>query len=180
MPPETDPLPIGRLQVGDAFYNARFQQMLQGHVQNDPNYYATGVTQTEVHDQAMGVTINLLYVGIYLGIVFLIACGAVLGLRLLSDASDEKTSYKILRRVGATKPMLNHSVLSQVLAYFGLPLILAIPNAAIVGIVFAKGLSSTGHELSIMPAIVTALVLVLLYGGYFLITLLGYKKITNK
>ncbi|MEG0692627.1 MAG: ABC transporter permease [Oscillospiraceae bacterium] len=147
---------------------------------SDDRFYIKGITKVSAVEEITGNTTNLLYVGVYLGIVFLIACGAVIGLRLLSDASDEKNRYQIIRRIGANEKIINKSVFAQVSSYFGLPLIFALPNAIIVSIFVTKQISVTASATPIIPALVTAGMLALLYGGYFLITLSGYKRIINK
>lgn len=164
----------------DDLYNNRFQYMLENDILNNPYVYAQGVTKTAVTEQALGSTINILYVGIYVGIVFLIASGAILGLRLLSDASDEQDKYYVVQRIGATEQMITHSVFVQVFTYFVIPLIVAIPNSIVVGMVITKQLSSTSTSFTMMPALLTSALLILLYGGYFTITYYGYLKIVKK
>lgn len=139
--------------------------------------YARGITKTTAIDEVTGYTTNLLYVGIYLGIVFLVTSGAVLGLRLLSDASDEKGRYKIIDRIGATEKMINKSVLSQVMLYFVAPLIVAIPSATVASMFITKQLVGTVAAASFLPAFYTAITILILYGAYFVISWMGYKRI---
>ena len=90
-------------------YEKIFQEMLEKDALSDDRFFAAGITKTQAIDETTGYTPNLLYVGIYLGIVFLISSGAVLGLRLLSEANDEKEQYKIMGGVGAPKKMTKGS-----------------------------------------------------------------------
>ncbi|MGL5979218.1 MAG: FtsX-like permease family protein [Erysipelotrichaceae bacterium] len=167
-------------QVNDAKDVAYLQNLDRDSI-IDNNYYAVdGVSKSVVYHETMGYTINFLYIGIYLGIVFLIASGSVLGLRLLSDASDEQERYQMLKRLGATDSMISRSVRTQVLSYFAIPLLLAIPSSIVVSMSITKQLASTTYTFSIIPALLSAVVLLLLYGGYFIITYTGYKKIVMK
>lgn len=164
----------------DNEFQKSFDKLLSDSSLSDNRFYASGITKTTAIQEVTGYTTNLLYVGIYLGIVFLVTCGAVLGLRLLSDASDEKDRYKIIERIGATDKMINKSVLSQVMLYFIAPLLLAVPNALIVSAFITKQLSSTAVTTSVLPALFTAATITVLYGAYFVISLSGYKGIVKK
>lgn len=167
-------------EVLDEKYNKLFDKMIYEDVLDNNYYSIRGMTKTAAYEMVAGETASFLYIGIYLGFVFLVSCGAVLGLRLLSDASDEKDRYKVLDRIGASKKSINKSVLMQVLAYFGAPLLLAIPNSIFTFFYINKCISSIGASPSFTPAIFTALVILLLYGGYMIVTYNGYKKIVTR
>ena len=42
----------------------------------------------------------VIFIGLYIGIVFLISCAAILALKELSQSIDNKGKYQILRNVG--------------------------------------------------------------------------------
>ena len=66
------------------------------------------------------------FVGLYLGIVFALASGTVLAIEQLSESSDNKERYRILGQLGASKPMVNRSLLVQIGITFMFPLIVAL------------------------------------------------------
>lgn len=61
-----------------------------------------------------------LFLGLYLGMIFLISSMAVLALQQLSEASDSIERYKALKRIGANKKMINKTIFLQTLIYFSL------------------------------------------------------------
>lgn len=143
------------------------------------DFFIMGATKQELIEESKGLTTVVLYVGIYLGIVFLIASAAVLALQQLSEASDSVQRYKSLKRIGATNKMINRSIFIQTLIYFMVPLALAIVHS-IIGIdVVSEFLKVYGKPDIGASAIITAAILILVYGGYFYATYTGYKNIVK-
>ena len=134
-------------------------------------------TKQDVYNENKGVSTIILYIGLYLGIVFLIASAAVLALQQLSEASDSSDRYKALKKIGATEKMINKTIFAQTVIYFVMPLGLAIVSS-IVGInVVNKYLSLFGNTNIVPTALLTLAILVIVYGGYFYVTYTGYKSI---
>lgn len=124
-----------------------------------------------------GLSVSFTYVGIYLGIVFLIASAAILSLQLLSQAEDNKQRYAILTKIGTEESMQNKAILLQIGLYFLLPLILATIHS-IVGIQMVNALVSFLGKGDILDAsLLTATFFLLLYGAYFSLTYSQYKRI---
>ena len=90
-------------------------------------------TKSQIYEASKGLTTMILYIGLYLGVVFLISSAAVLALQQLSEASDSSDRYKALKKIGATEKMINKTIFTQTAIYFAMPLILAIVSS-IVGI----------------------------------------------
>ena len=136
-----------------------------------------GYTKQDVYNENRGLSTTILYIGLYLGIVFLIASAAVLALQQLSEASDSSDRYKALKKIGATEKMINKTIFAQTVIYFVMPLGLAIVSS-IVGInVVNKFLSMYGKTNIVPTALLTLAILVIVYGGYFYVTYTGYKSI---
>ena len=53
-------------------------------------------------DNKAGLGMLFTYVGLYLGVVFLVASAAVLALQQLSEAEDNQKRYLILRKIGTS------------------------------------------------------------------------------
>ncbi|WP_195986483.1 FtsX-like permease family protein [Clostridium sp. D53t1_180928_C8] len=134
-------------------------------------------TKQEVFNENSGMATMILYIGLYLGIVFLISSAAVLALQQLSEASDSSDRYKALKKIGATEKMINKTILKQTTIYFIMPLGLAIVSS-IVGIsVVSKFLEAFGKTDIVPTALLTLGIIIIVYGGYFYTTYLGYKGI---
>lgn len=136
-------------------------------------------TKQDLYNVRKGLSTTILYVGLYLGIIFLIASAAVLALQQLSEASDSSDRYKALKKIGATEKMIDKAIFKQTVIYFIMPLGLAIVSS-IVGInVVNKFISLYGNTNIVPTALLTLAILVIVYGGYFYITYTGYKSIVK-
>ncbi|AVQ46569.1 ABC transporter [Clostridium botulinum] len=138
------------------------------------------ITKDDVYSKSKGITSMMLFIAIYLGLVFLITSMAVLALQQLSEASDSIERYKALKRIGANKKMIDKTIFIQTLAYFSLPVILALIHSMVV-IKIINDLTSiiintANFRYSIL---ITVLIFVIVYLGYFYITYAGYKNIVK-
>ena len=138
---------------------------------------ATRITNIE-SSKGLGATVT--FIGIYLGIIFLITSAAVLALKELSESADNKDRYTILRKIGTGESMINRALFTQIGIFFILPLLLAIVHS-IFGLQFADHILSTIGHMNILPSIiVTSIVIILIYGGYFLLTYFSSKNIIKE
>ena len=99
-----------------------------------------------------------------------------------SDAKislGSRKGYGALRKIGAVKTMINKSIFSQVCIFFMLPLSLAIVHS-IVGVrVVNSYLMALGSSNQINSILLTALIIVIVYGGYLYGTYISYKNIID-
>lgn len=120
------------------------------------------------------------FVGIYLGLIFLITSAAILALQQLSEVSDNRRRYAILQKIGADQKLINRSIFKQTGIYFLLPLLLACVHS-VVGISVAnQAISSLAGVDAVSNILITALVILAIYGTYFIATYLGSKSIILK
>lgn len=141
--------------------------------------YISGYTREKVIESNKGFYTTLLFVGVYLGIIFLLASAAVLALQQLSEASDSSERYVSLKRIGASKSMINKSIFIQILIYFILPLILAVVHSVTAILYISDYLNAFGKGYILPSALFTAGVITLIYGGYFYVTYNGYKAVVK-
>lgn len=140
-----------------------------------------GLTKMIIMESSVGIATIITFIAIYLGIIFLIASAAILALKQLTESSDNKQRYTILRKIGCDERMINKSLFRQIGIFFGMPLALAIIHS-IFGIQFAlevmSGLASTED---LLPSVIaTAVIIGLIYGAYFLATYFGSRNIIKE
>lgn len=132
-----------------------------------------GNYRLDTYYDLMGNKLLTLYMGLYLGLTFLLTAAAVLALQQLSQASDNAVRYQLLSRLGAPEKMRRRALTAQVALAFLLPLVLGIVHAA-VGMTAANAvIAQVGKVDSVRSSAVTALFLLVVYGGYFAATCLG-------
>ncbi len=138
-----------------------------------------GNTIDQVNTRMYGTAATVVFVGIYLGIVFLISSAAVLALQQLSDASDSLERYKALKKIGATENMVNKAILMQISIYFILPLALAIVHSIVGTNVVNEMFRSFDQSIIGSSLLLIALALSIIYGGYYYATYIGFKNIVR-
>ncbi len=160
----------GAAQAGeDAFLQA------VGQLSHTGGY--TYTTRLSIWMDLMGTKVLVLFIGLYLGVVFLLASAAVLALQQLTQAADAAGQYRVLSLLGAPARMRGRAVTAQVFLAFFLPLSLALVHGA-VGMTAANAvIAEVGRVDAAASSAVTALLLVVVYGGYFLATCWGSRRI---
>lgn len=148
---------------------------------NEKDITIDGMTKIAIIESSLGVSTIVLFIAIYLGIIFLIASSAILALKQLTESSDNKQRYAILRKIGADEKMINGALFKQIGIFFLMPLILAIIHS-IFGIQFVMSMMSVlADAKELLPsAIVTAVIIGIIYGAYFMATYLGSKNIIKE
>ena len=145
-----------------------------------PNTTLSATTKLSIYEASIGLGGLVTFIGLYLGIIFLISCAAILALRELSESSDNKVRYQMLRRLGADERMINGALFKTIAIFFLFPLLLAIIHS-IFGIMFCNIILSTFGSEQLLPSIImTAIFLVCIYGGYFLVTYLCSKNVIKE
>ncbi len=140
-----------------------------------------GMTKISLTEASKGLSTIIIFIAIYLGIVFLIASSAILALKQLTESSDNKQRYTILRKIGCDEKMINGALFRQIFIFFMMPLTLAIVHS-IFGIKFILSiLAALASPEELLPSIiVTAVIIGAIYGLYFLATYLGSKNIIKE
>lgn len=138
------------------------------------------LTRMSLYDASKGLAATVTFIGLYLGIVFLISSSAILALKELSESSDNKERYKILRKIGADEKMINKALFKQIGIFYLIPLALATAHS-IFGIkVCSIILAMFGKQDLVASIAITAGFIVLIYGAYFLATYYGSKAIIKE
>ena len=137
-------------------------------------------TRNEIEISAAGLTAIITFIGLYLGIIFLISSSAILALKELSDCIDDKKKYKILRQIGADEKEINKALFMQTFIFFMMPLSIAAIHT-IFGLKFCEWiLKSLGITSILNGSYMTFIFLILIYGIYFIITYLCSKNIIRE
>ena len=145
-----------------------------------PSFETMKDTKIEIKESAVGLSAIVTFIGLYLGIIFLISSSAILALKSISDCIDDKNKYRVLRQIGADEKEINKALFKQTLLFFMMPLSLAIVHT-LVGLEFCKYiLSSIGVTNILNGSIMTFVFLLIIYGIYFIVTYLYSKNIIKE
>lgn len=144
------------------------------------DYGITINTKKDIREASIGLGVVVTFLGLYLGIIFLISCAAILALKELSESSDNVEKFKMLRRIGVDEAMINKALFRQIGIFFMFPLILASIHS-VFGIMFCNNILKTmSVNFNLKSVIITALFIIFIYGGYFFITYICSKNIIKE
>ena len=120
------------------------------------------------------------FIGIFLGIIFLMATTLIIYYKQISEGYDDRERYQIMMKVGMSRQEVKQSIKSQVLLVFFLPLIMAVIHLAFAFRIITKLLSVlnlTNVSLFFMCTVGTVAVFVIIYTVIYIITAREYYKI---
>lgn len=156
----------------------RIEDEVKKKLQNFGHTYS--ITRQELADSSIGFGAMVVFLGLYLGIVFLISSGAIIALKELSESNDNKERYDVLRKIGCSEKVINRALFKQIGLFFLFPLLLAVIHS-IPGISVASYMiENMGKGNMLNSIILTAGFIILIYGGYFLISYFSSKRIIRE
>lgn len=159
------------------------ESIINSITKNNQFYIDYGITintKKDIREASIGLGAVVTFLGLYLGIIFLISCAAILALKELSESCDNVEKFKMLRRIGVDEAMINKALFRQIGIFFMFPLILAIIHS-VFGIMFCNNILKTmGVNFNLKSVIITALFIIFIYGGYFFITYICSKNIIKE
>ena len=139
------------------------------------------VGKQQVYESSVTTKAIIAFLAIYLGIVFMIACAAILAIQQLSEATDNVERYKLLKKLGVERHELNRALFIQILSYFLLPLLLAVIHSVVGLTVASREVIKVFGDMNVESTIfATSVFIVVIYGLYFLLTYIGSKSVINK
>jgi putative ABC transport system permease protein len=121
----------------------------------------------------MGV---LMFVGVFVGLLFITATGSILYFRMSMDAVEDREKFLTLIKLGIGKGQLKAAIARELAIVFGAPLALAVVNSFMASVPLGKMVSNGMADIfAVIVAVYT-----LVYGLYFLMTLSKYiRTISN-
>jgi putative ABC transport system permease protein len=193
----TIPVMIVKDVVYNKFYNPSSLYRIRGYITDNPKHsealnndmynmlrpllegqkITRSIYSSYYSDYKEGIVQNglALFVGTFLGLVFLICTGSIIFFRQLSEATYDAASYKVLKNIGVSKKEIKASISSQILFIFSLPLVVGIVHSLVANTLMKK----VFHTDFTLPVIITISAYTFIYMLYYLITVSSYNKIVN-
>lgn len=125
---------------------------------------------------------GFLFLGIFLGLVFLLATVLIIYYKQISEGYEDKDRYEIMRKVGMSHKEVKASIRSQILKVFFLPLVTACIHLAAAFPLVNRLLQLFGMVnvgLFALCSLVTVAVFTVIYGLVYMMTARTYYKIVE-
>ena len=125
---------------------------------------------------------GLFFIGIYLGILFLIATVLIIYYKQISEGFEDRKRFQIMQNVGMSKREVRHSIRSQILSVFFLPLFMAILHVIVAFPIMVKllrVLNLSNRALFAGCTVTTIGVFAVFYAIVYSLTAKEYYRIVN-
>ncbi len=139
-----------------------------------------GTSRITISEMSLGLGALVTFIGLYLGIIFLISGAAILALKELSESADNVQRFSMLRKLGADEKMIRRALFRQIGIFFLLPLLLACVHSVFGMMLSNTILETLGNEQMLPSLVITGVLVVAIYGGYFLLTYICSKNIIKE
>ncbi|MGL5917313.1 MAG: hypothetical protein ACRCZC_06390, partial [Culicoidibacterales bacterium] len=154
-------------------------QMNPNRFENEIGYFQA-ISQSEVYQETSGQTTLLIYVGIYVGLVSLLASATILAIQQLMAVAVNREQYVILSHLGVGWEAQRKLIRQQVSFYFLMPLAVAGIHSMITIVLVIRNVAEMNFASVLHPLIITAIVFGFVYGGYGYATYSSYCQIVNE
>jgi len=118
----------------------------------------------------------LLFVGSFLGLVFLAATGSIIYFKILTEAEEDQAKYAILNKIGVNSKQILKTVAGQVAVIFSAPLIVGIVHSAFALLAFSQLFGMNITE----PVILWMIAYSAIYFIYYIFTVRSFYKIVRQ
>ena len=166
------------------------QQAYNQYVMDDTVFAGTGkwwscgwTLRCDVEADAYGLAGGFLFLGIFLGTIFLMATVLIIYYKQISEGYEDKARFEIMQKVGLSREEVRASIRSQVLMVFFLPIAVAAIHILFDFNMVEKLLTLFqvyNTTLTALCTLGTVLVFFLVYGAVYLLTARTYYKIVER
>ena len=118
----------------------------------------------------------LLFIGSFLGLVFLVATGSIIFFKMMTEAEEDKAKYAILHKIGVSKKDMKRTIRGQVGVIFIAPLLLGLIHGGVA-------LTATSNLLMmdfLVPVVIWMVAYTLIYAIYYIATVYNFNKIIRR
>lgn len=146
-------------------------------------YHGTMESSVNARQSFMGIYGGLFFIGIFLGLLFVMATVLIIYYKQISEGYDDKERFAIMQKVGMSREEVRASIRSQVVTVFFLPLITAGIHVAAAFPMFNKILILMNMENTEMYAVCTGicfLVFAVMYVVIYSVTARTYYRIVSQ
>ena len=144
-----------------------YREAVKAH---QPGLLFAAESKSSAKEEVVGLTAIVGYLALYIGFVLFVSCAAILAIQQLSDVAESAPRYRVLFDLGAERSMVNHAILAQIATYFLFPLVVALAHSYVALGVLGGVIKTLGVLDFLRPRGVTMAIVLVRYGGYFLLT----------
>ena len=122
---------------------------------------------------------SFVFIGMFIGVLFVFASGSIMYYKQITEASEDKIRYDILRKIGVNRKETFSIIVKQIGFIFFMPMICAVINSVTALALYMKYFSNGGSPSMYMIKciFVMMIIYIIIYLFYYLLTVKSYMKI---
>lgn len=128
------------------------------------------------YEDSLATVGALLFVGSFLGLVFLAATGSIIYFKILTEAEEDQAKYAILNKIGVNSKQILKTVAGQVAVIFSAPLIVGIAHSVFALLAFSQLFNMNITK----PVILWMIAYSAIYFIYYIFTVRSFYKIVRQ
>lgn len=147
------------------------------------NYFLRSQNSFEDEKVIYEIYSSLLFIGIFLSIMFLVAAIVIIYNKQISEGFEDQNKFEILQNVGMSQKEVKQTIQFQVLIFFFVPLIVAIIHLAFAYpliLRILKGLLQSDKNIYLVSTAGCIIGLVIIYTIVYLMTSKAYYRIVKR
>ena len=140
-------------------------------------------TRSQGEEESYGLAGGFLFLGLFLGFIFLLATVLIIYYKQISEGYEDKERFEIMQKVGLSRGEVKRSIHSQILMVFFLPIVVASIHILFDFNMVEKLLTLFyihNTTLTALCTLGTVLVFFLAYGVVYVLTARTYYKIVER
>lgn len=120
-----------------------------------------------------------LFIGTFLGILFLLASGSIMYYKQIIEAQEEVSRYEILQKTGMKRLEIKRSISNQLAVIFGMPLFIGLLHSVFAMITYNNVMMFVAEEVSWAYKLeaVICIIYISIYYFYYKLSVNSYMKI---
>ena len=138
--------------------------------------------RSEAEQEVYGLSGGFLFLGMFLGIVFLMATVLITYYKQVSEGYEDNARFEIMRKVGLSEREARRAIRSQILTVFFMPILVAAIHIAFdfnLVVLLLRLFSLTNVKLTALCTLGTLLVFCAVYAVVYALTARSYYKIVR-
>lgn len=170
-------------QRGNEIIQDTYLNYLRNHKELQEYGYSYGIdTKLEIQQTYLDMFGSLFFLGIFLGILFLMAAILIMYYKQLSEGYEDQKRFEIMQNVGMSQKEVKQTIRSQVLIFFFLPLVVAVMHMAFAFKLIVKmfsGIVLSEMQLFVWCTVIAVIILTIIYSIIYFFTARTYYKIVQ-
>ena len=118
-----------------------------------------------------------IFIGVFLGVLFLLAAGSIIFYKQLMEARNETVRYDIVRKIGMRRADAMRSIQKQIAIIFLLPFTVGVVHSVVALVMYRNLMYTIATDSPVLEnSFAVVLIYLLIYGFFYLLSVGGYMR----